>query len=86
MFWGCFSGKEKGPCLFWDKDWASINKQSCCEKIVPYHLWLALTKARPSAYAGWSTRPLNSIYAAGANRARYRDYLLACLLTRPQSN
>jgi transposase len=35
MFWGCFSGVSKGPCLFWEKEWKSINKESYCERIVP---------------------------------------------------
>ena len=35
MFWGCFAGPEKGPCLFWEKEWGSINSQKYCEKIVP---------------------------------------------------
>lgn len=29
MFWGCFSGLSgKGPCLFWEKEWGSINQVS----------------------------------------------------------
>lgn len=35
MFWGCFSGTRKGPCLFWEKDWGSINQRSYCERTVP---------------------------------------------------
>lgn len=36
MFWGCFSGAAgKGPGLFWEKEWGSINKESYCERIVP---------------------------------------------------
>ena len=35
MFWGCFSGISKGPHLFWEKEWKSINKESYCERIVP---------------------------------------------------
>jgi len=35
MFWGCFSGITKGPCLFWEKEWKTINKESYCERIVP---------------------------------------------------
>jgi ketohexokinase/beta-glucosidase len=43
MFWGCFSGEEKGPCLFWEKEWGSINKTSYCEKIVPLvHGWMRM--------------------------------------------
>ncbi|KAF1935857.1 hypothetical protein EJ02DRAFT_506836 [Clathrospora elynae] len=25
MFWACFSGTSKGPCLFWEKDWLRMN-------------------------------------------------------------
>ncbi|KAF1937113.1 hypothetical protein EJ02DRAFT_477740 [Clathrospora elynae] len=35
MFWGCFSGDQKGPCIFWEKEWGTINKESYCERIVP---------------------------------------------------
>ena len=31
MFWGCFSGTKKGPCLFWEKAWKSINSERYCE-------------------------------------------------------
>ena len=35
MFWGSFSGRQKGPCLFWEKDWKSITSQKYCEHVVP---------------------------------------------------
>ena len=35
MFWGSFHGDTKGPCLFWEKEWGSINSQSYCERIAP---------------------------------------------------
>ena len=35
MFWGCFNGLTKGPCLFWEKEWGTINQQTYCERIVP---------------------------------------------------
>jgi transposase len=35
MFWGSFNGNEKGPCVFWEKEWGSINKVSYSERIVP---------------------------------------------------
>ncbi|VCU41062.1 Bgt-51498 [Blumeria graminis f. sp. tritici] len=35
MFWGCFAWPEKGPCLFSEKKWGSINSQKYCEKVVP---------------------------------------------------
>jgi hypothetical protein len=35
MFWGCISGNEKGPCLFWEKSWKSINSERYCEHILP---------------------------------------------------
>ncbi len=25
MFWGCFNGSTKGPCLFWEKEWGTIK-------------------------------------------------------------
>jgi transposase len=43
MFWGCFSGSTKGPSIFWEKEWGSINKERYCERIVPLvHGWLQL--------------------------------------------
>ena len=35
MFWGSFSGTTKGPKVFWEKDWGSINQKIYCERIVP---------------------------------------------------
>ncbi|QSZ32796.1 hypothetical protein DSL72_002375 [Monilinia vaccinii-corymbosi] len=36
MFWGCFSGKaEKGPGIFWEKEWGTIIAQSYQEYTVP---------------------------------------------------
>ena len=43
MFWGRFSGGVKGPSIFWEKEWGSINKDSYCERIVPLiHGWIRL--------------------------------------------
>ena len=35
MFWGCFAGPEKGPCLYWEKEWGSIDSETYYQKIVP---------------------------------------------------
>jgi DDE superfamily endonuclease len=35
MFWGCFSGSIKGPGLFWEKDWGTINGARYRERILP---------------------------------------------------
>lgn len=35
MFWGSFFGNEKGPCLFWEKEWGSITSASYTDRIVP---------------------------------------------------
>lgn len=35
MFWGCFSGMEKGPCVFWEKTWGKITSESYCEHVLP---------------------------------------------------
>ena len=35
MFWGCFYADIKGPYVFWEKDWGSINKDTYTERIVP---------------------------------------------------
>ena len=35
MFWGCFHGHTKGPGIFWEKDWGSINEESYRAHTVP---------------------------------------------------
>lgn len=35
MFWGSFNGTTRGPCLFWEKEWGTINQTSYCDRIVP---------------------------------------------------
>ncbi|KAL1961378.1 hypothetical protein VTO42DRAFT_106 [Malbranchea cinnamomea] len=43
MFWGSISGHEKGPCLFWDKEWGTITGESYSQRIVPIiHGWMRL--------------------------------------------
>jgi hypothetical protein len=43
MFWACFSGLTKGPSLFWEKEWKSINAERYCERIIPLvHGWITL--------------------------------------------
>lgn len=43
MFWGCFSGITKGPVVFWEKEWGTINKTTYQEHIVPIvHGWIRL--------------------------------------------
>lgn len=35
MFWGCFNASQKGPSVFWEKEWGSITSESYCQHIVP---------------------------------------------------
>lgn len=43
MFWAGFNGTTKGPCLFWEKDWGTINQESYSSRIVPLiHGWLRM--------------------------------------------
>lgn len=35
MFWGSFFGRQKGPCLIWEKEWGRVTAASYSEKIVP---------------------------------------------------
>ncbi len=43
MFWGGFNDTSKGPCLFWEKEWGSINQITYSERILPLiHGWLRL--------------------------------------------
>ena len=35
MFWGCFHGDIKGPALFWEKYWGTINEESYRAKVIP---------------------------------------------------
>ena len=34
MFWGCFAGKSKGPGIFWEKDWGTINAESYWQYVI----------------------------------------------------
>jgi transposase len=44
MFWGSISlRKGKGPCVFWEKDWGTINKETYCAHTVPViHGWVRM--------------------------------------------
>ena len=62
MFWGCFAGSMKGPCIFWDKDWGKINAENYCEQIVPViesmlseRPWLSLVQDNAPPHAARST-------------------------------
>ena len=35
MFWGSFSGTQRGPSLFWEKSWGSITAEMYSQKILP---------------------------------------------------
>ena len=35
MFWATFHGDNKGPCLFWEKEWGTINSERHCQRVVP---------------------------------------------------
>ena len=35
MFWGSFSGTQRGPSLFWEKSWGSITAEKYNQKILP---------------------------------------------------
>ena len=80
MFWGCFAGIQKGPCLFWEKDWGTINKESYCERIVPLvHGWIRMHPElqfmqdnAPGHAANFTIQELS--------RTRYFDYSMAPIL------
>ena len=45
MFWGRFHSYTKGPGIFWENDWGSINKDSYQAHTVPIiHGYIELTK------------------------------------------
>jgi transposase len=45
MFWSCFNGDIKGPYVFWEKEWGSINAARYRERIVPLvEGWLRLNR------------------------------------------
>ena len=35
MFWGSFSGTQRGPSLFWEKSWGTITAVKYSQKILP---------------------------------------------------
>ena len=58
MFWGSVFGREKDPCLFWEKEWDSVDSEKYCEKIVPLidgmvsmKLWLSVMQDNAPAHA-----------------------------------
>ena len=51
MFWGCFSGKEKGPYVFWEKDWGTVNAESYAARVVPLvDGWIRTKAATPLTF------------------------------------
>lgn len=43
MFWACFHSNIKGPSIFWEKDWGTINQESYCAHTVPVvHGWIRM--------------------------------------------
>jgi len=50
MFWGCFNGTQKGPGVFWEKDWGSITSETYCQHVIPLiDGWIRLrTRKEPS--------------------------------------
>lgn len=45
MFWGSFHSSTKGPIIFWEKDWGSVNAESYQAHIVPIvDGWIQLCK------------------------------------------
>ncbi|KAI1001456.1 hypothetical protein K3495_g6743 [Podosphaera aphanis] len=35
MFWGSFAGIERGPCVFWEREWGNITSEEYSEHILP---------------------------------------------------
>src|SRR4051812_6209545 len=54
MFWGCFSRRYgKGPIIFWEKDWGTVNAERYQQHVVPVidgwiHLCLLEDPDRPA--------------------------------------
>jgi DDE superfamily endonuclease/Transposase len=42
MFWGCFFGSTKGPGVFWEKSWGSINAERYIQHTLP-HVYAMIT-------------------------------------------
>jgi ketohexokinase/beta-glucosidase len=66
MFWATFHGQNKGPCLFWEKEWGTINAERYCERIVPIidgylrlvqqqNSWVQLMQDGAPGYSGKET-------------------------------
>lgn len=46
MFWGSFAGLEKGPCVFWEKEWGNITAERYSEYILPHVVqWMGAKEA-----------------------------------------
>ena len=35
MFWGSFAGVERGPCIFWERDWGNMTSEKYAFRILP---------------------------------------------------
>lgn len=58
MFWGSFFGREKGPSLFWEKEWKSITAVGYCKRIVP--LIHGMVSLRPDLHVMQDNAPSHS--------------------------
>jgi len=52
MFWGAFFDNQKGPSLFWEKEWGTITTQAYCERVVPLIDGIIRLWARDRYYPG----------------------------------
>lgn len=57
MFWGSFTEQQRGPCLFWGKDWKLVTARKYFEHVVP--LVIDCIKANPSLQFMHDNDPLH---------------------------
>jgi hypothetical protein len=80
MFWGSFHGSTKGPCLFWEKEWGTINAERYSERVIPIidgylrllkrqDIWLQLMQDGAPGHSSQDT--LNELHERGIYPIRW---------------
>ncbi|EED11731.1 conserved hypothetical protein [Talaromyces stipitatus ATCC 10500] len=93
MFWATFHGNNKGPCLFWEKEWGTINSERYCQRVIPIidgyirllrdDIWLQFMQDGAPGHASKETlEELHSrgIYLSVRMQYSYAAYLSICMI------
>lgn len=95
MFWGCFSSYKKGPCLFWEKSWKTINSERYYEHILPLveqHITLHPYLVSSTPYTPYLANKIQSFmqdnapsHASKFTKKWLQDYYIEVIIWPPNS-